>query len=211
MKKKPIIITVAIVLLLVVIVFVVNNKEKSPLVKTPLEVGSGDEEVSKDGEDLEAEESNAALPNSPKADGVKSDKAKVDEKVDAKADSKNEKKDGNDSKSTSDTKQDNNKNKLEVSDEGKNNKVSGSQIILNSLSNTAYEVQDNTITDSWGVVFVHDELPKELQGAESYQITIGDEVYDLKRNKYNAEVFGGQVSSIKHTKKEVDNGIITKK
>lgn len=210
MKKKPIIITVAIALLLVVIVFVVNNKEKPPLeeTQTPVEADSEDEQFNKDGEPLEIEESNATSPNSTESDDVKSDKAEAD---DAKADSKDEKNVENDSKSTSDTKQDNDKNKLEVSNEGKNNKVSGSQIVLNSLSNKAYEVQDNTITDSWGVVFVHDELPKELQGAESYQIAIGDQVYDLKRNKYNAEVFGGQVSSIKHTKKEVDNGIITKK
>lgn len=84
-------------------------------------------------------------------------------------------------------------------------------LVLNSLPATAFEVQDNTITDTWGVVLRHDQLPAELKDAESYTITVGDKIYDLKLNKFNSNVFNGQVSSVQHTLAEVEVGIVKRK
>ncbi|MEK4712015.1 hypothetical protein [Sporosarcina sp. FSL K6-5500] len=89
---------------------------------------------------------------------------------------------------------------------GKKEKVRGT--VLNSLPKVSYEVQDNTDTDTWGVVLKHDQLPNGLKEAESYTITIGAKVYDLKLNKFNANVFNGHISSIEHTKEEVEAGIV---
>lgn len=87
--------------------------------------------------------------------------------------------------------------------------IEGTQ--LNTLPAEAFEIQDNTITDTWGVVLKHDQLPEELQGGESYTITIDGTVYDLTLNKYNSNVYNGQVSSIEHTEEEVGQGAINKK
>lgn len=85
------------------------------------------------------------------------------------------------------------------------------EVVLNTLSNTAYEVQDNTITDTWGIVVDPANLPLELQGVQGYSITIGNLTYALEANKYNANVFSGLVSSIHHTLAEVKAGILTVK
>lgn len=83
------------------------------------------------------------------------------------------------------------------------------EIILNTLSDTTYEVQDNTITDTWGIVLVPENLPTGLKGAQGYTITIGDMTYELKVNKYNSNVYSGQISSVKHTLSEVKESILT--
>lgn len=83
------------------------------------------------------------------------------------------------------------------------------EIILNTLSDTTYEVQDNTITDTWGIVLVPENLPTGLKDAQGYTITIGDMTYELKVNKYNPNVYSGQISSVKHTLSEVKESILT--
>ncbi len=90
-------------------------------------------------------------------------------------------------------------------------KVVAPKFVLGELNTAAFEIQDNTATDTWGVVLNHDQLPTELQGATSYEITIDGETYELTKNRFNANKFTGQVSSIKHTDTEVKTGVITKK
>ncbi len=96
----------------------------------------------------------------------------------------------------------------EKSEENITDQIKG--IPLSTLPPEAFEIQDNTITDTWGVVLKYDQLPKELQDAESYTITIGEVVYDLTINKYNDNVYNGQVSSVEHTEEEVGEGLINK-
>lgn len=80
--------------------------------------------------------------------------------------------------------------------------------VLNELPKGSFEIQDNTITDTWGVVLKLDKLPEELKGAEAYTITIGEKTYDLVLNKYNDNVYSGQVSSVEHTQEEVGKGTV---
>ncbi|MEK4712014.1 hypothetical protein [Sporosarcina sp. FSL K6-5500] len=86
-----------------------------------------------------------------------------------------------------------------------------SEVILNTLSETTYEVQDNTITYTWGIVIVVENLPAGLKDAQGYTITVGDMAYELKINKFNPDVYSGQISSIKHTLSEVESGILAGK
>lgn len=83
--------------------------------------------------------------------------------------------------------------------------------VLDTLPEGSFEIQDNTITDTWGVVLRYDQLPEELQDAESYTITIDGVEYDLTINKYNDNVYNGQVSSVEHTEEEVSKGVVNKK
>lgn len=83
--------------------------------------------------------------------------------------------------------------------------------VLSELPEGSFEVQDNTVTDTWGVVLLIDQLPEDLRQAEAYTITIGEQTYDLKLNKYNDNVYSGQVSSVEHTQEEVEQGMIRKK
>ncbi|PAQ13258.1 hypothetical protein CD798_16005 [Bacillaceae bacterium SAOS 7] len=93
----------------------------------------------------------------------------------------------------------------------KEEQVAKEGIELKSLPEGSYEVQDNTITDTWGVVLVFDKLPADLQSKKGYTITIGSETYDLTLNKFNDNIFSGQVSSVKHSKEEVAAGFIKTK
>lgn len=79
---------------------------------------------------------------------------------------------------------------------------------LSSLGN-AYEIQDNTFVDKWGVVIKIDRLPEALKGAEGYTVSIGEKSYELHLNKYNSNVFNTQVSSIEHTKEDIEKAILT--
>ncbi|WP_100401544.1 hypothetical protein [Bacillus sp. FJAT-42315] len=94
---------------------------------------------------------------------------------------------------------------------GKDEEMTTNGMVLKSLSNSAYEIQDNTITDTWGVVLVFDQLPTELQSKKGYTITVGDQTYDLELNRFNSNIYSGQVSSSEHTKEEVENGVIAVK
>ncbi|PAQ13279.1 hypothetical protein CD798_15910 [Bacillaceae bacterium SAOS 7] len=85
------------------------------------------------------------------------------------------------------------------------------ETVLDTLPAAAWEIQDNTVTDTWGVVLKHDQLPANLQGGTSYAITIDGKEYELTKNKFNANVFSGQVSSVEHTKEQVAKGVIVKK
>lgn len=89
------------------------------------------------------------------------------------------------------------------------NKGTKQGIVLKSLPKGSFEVQDNTVVDSWGVAVHHNQLPAALKSAESYTLTIDDQVYELKLNKFDKSVFGGQVSSTEHTKEEVEAGVVT--
>ncbi|MEK4712082.1 S-layer homology domain-containing protein [Sporosarcina sp. FSL K6-5500] len=82
-------------------------------------------------------------------------------------------------------------------------------VTLSSLTG-AYEIQDNTDVDKYGVVLELSKLPAALQNATSYTIDIGGVKYELTKNRFNANVFSGQVDSTKHTKAQVEAGIITK-
>lgn len=90
-------------------------------------------------------------------------------------------------------------------------KVVAPSAVLGELAADAWEIQDNTDVDKWGVVLNHDKLPTALQGATSYVITIDGATYELTKNQFNPSKFNGNADSTKHTKAEVEKGIITKK
>lgn len=92
-----------------------------------------------------------------------------------------------------------------------NTETADGEYVLSELPEGSFEVQDNTVTDTWGVVLLIDQLPEDLQQAEAYTVTIGETTYDLTLNKYNDNVYSGQVSSVEHTQEEVEQGIIRKK
>lgn len=94
--------------------------------------------------------------------------------------------------------------------EGKDEEMTNQGTVLNTLGN-AYEIQDNTFVDKWGVVIKLDRLPEELRNAKGYTVAIGDKSYELSLNKYNSNVFNTQVSSIEHTKAEIEKAILTAK
>lgn len=83
-------------------------------------------------------------------------------------------------------------------------------IVLNTLSDDAWEIQDKSLKDVWEVVLREDQLPEELQNAESYTITIDGKKYELIENIFLTHVYNGQVSSIEHTEEEVESGVVAK-
>ena len=99
-------------------------------------------------------------------------------------------------------KEENTKNKSE-------GELSVSGTVLNTLTG-AYEIQDNTDVDRWGVVLFNDKLPSELQGGPNYELKIGEASYTLKLNAFNSNVYSVQVPSTLHTQTEVEAGTIYK-
>lgn len=93
-------------------------------------------------------------------------------------------------------------------EKGNEEQMTNKGTVLSSLG-TAYEIQDNTVVDRWGVIIKLDRLPEELKSAKSFTVSIGDQAYELRLNKYNSNVYNTQVSSIEHTKDQVEQAILT--
>lgn len=96
-----------------------------------------------------------------------------------------------------------------VNEDGQENEKS-EEFILKELPEGAWEIQDNSLTDEWGVVLRQDQLPEILQEATSYMITVNGESYELSMNMFDENVFNGPVSNLEYTEEEVENGVITK-
>lgn len=95
---------------------------------------------------------------------------------------------------------------------GRNNKMKEENaIILSELPEGAYYIQDNSLTDEWGVVLQHEKLPEELKNAKNYTITIGNKTYDLTENRFDSTIYNGDVSNLQHTKEDVKAGVVRKK
>ncbi len=102
------------------------------------------------------------------------------------------------------------KNQIIKDEKGNELEMGNKGTVLSSLG-TAYEIQDNTIVDRWGVIIKLDRLPEELRNAAGYTVLIGEKTYELTLNKYNSNVFNTQVSSIEHTKNQIEQAIISVK
>lgn len=81
---------------------------------------------------------------------------------------------------------------------------------LQSLPDDSYEVQDNTFVDKWGISLKIGQLPVVLRESSGYSITINGKTYDLILNRFDSNIYSGQVSSIEHTKEDVLRGRITR-
>lgn len=84
------------------------------------------------------------------------------------------------------------------------------EFVLNELPEDSWEIQDNSLTDEWGVVLRQDQLPEALQGGTSYTITVDGLSYELTENVFDSNVYNGQASNLEHTEEEVEKGMITK-
>lgn len=89
--------------------------------------------------------------------------------------------------------------------------MSENQFVLSSLSEEAYKIQDNSLTDEWGVVLRQNLLPDSFQDATCYTITIDGKTYDLTKNVFDSNIYNGGVSNIDHTQDQVRTGIVKKK
>lgn len=192
-RKQPIvIISIAVIIVLLIVgIVTMNNKETNKSADVETEgIAEGQQDVN-EGKLGEAGTSKTSTEQSVESKST----GKIEDGTIAKNRGKDSAK-GHDSKEGSET------------TVGKKEKIITLGTVLKSLPKVSYEVQDNTSTDTWGVVLKHDQLPNELKEAESYTFTIGTKVYDLKLNKFNANVFNGHISSIEHTKEEVEAGIV---
>lgn len=97
------------------------------------------------------------------------------------------------------------------SDTGSTGDATQSATVLNTLPTGSYEIQDNTITDTWGVVLKQDKLPAGLRSSTGYVIQVEGKSYELTKNKYNDNIYSGQVSSLAHSKEKVAAGSIRPK
>lgn len=86
--------------------------------------------------------------------------------------------------------------------------MSQNEVKINTLSNTSFEIQDNTFADKWGIVLDPENLPAELKSTTGYSIKIGEQSYELTVNKFNNKVYNVQVSSLEHSFEEVQAGTL---